>query len=135
MPATLDGLQALHEERWEQLVSVLKFYGSALIALPSTIDEAVGALKDKCETQASLDDDLQEFVDALKAADAAGGEFKALSVEVHDFFVAEAQADDAKVRPREREKSSGRRVAGEELWEKSSGRKSSGRRKERRKEK
>ena len=98
MPGTLDSMQALHEERWEQLISVLKFYTSSLSALPSAIEDAVSELKEKVETQANLDEDLQEFVDATKEAGAADGgtEPKPLSVEINDFFVKESQEDDAK---------------------------------------
>jgi colicin import membrane protein len=75
LPATLDTFQKLHEERWEQTVSVLKFYTSALSALPSAIEDAVGALKDKIETQASLDEDLAEFIEAAKASAGDAVEF------------------------------------------------------------
>ena len=97
MPETLNGLQKLHEERWEQMISVLKFYTSTLSALPSAIEDAVSELKEKTETQANLDEDLQEYVDAVKEAQGtSGGDFKALSVEINDFFVSESKEDEEK---------------------------------------
>jgi len=68
MPKTLDAFQKLHEERWEQTLSVLKFYTSSLSALPDAIETSIGVLKDKIETQASWEEDLTDFVESAKSS-------------------------------------------------------------------
>eukprot|EP00019_Armaparvus_languidus_P006103 CAMPEP_0168590806 /NCGR_PEP_ID=MMETSP0420-20121227/6776_1 /TAXON_ID=498008 /ORGANISM="Pessonella sp." /LENGTH=335 /DNA_ID=CAMNT_0008626513 /DNA_START=80 /DNA_END=1087 /DNA_ORIENTATION=- len=92
LPAALDALQKLHEERWEQTISVLKFYTSALSAMPSAIEESVSALKDKIETQASLDEDLAEFIEQTKAKADDKDAFAELEFEQHALLASEAEA-------------------------------------------
>jgi hypothetical protein len=94
MPKTLEGFQKLHQERWEQTLSVLKFYTSSLAAMPDAIETAIAALKDKIETQASWDEDLQEFVDHAKEK-ATAGELDELKVEINELFAGDADNDGA----------------------------------------
>jgi hypothetical protein len=96
MPKTLEGFQKLHQERWEQTLSVLKFYTSSLAAMPDAIETAIAALKDKIETQASWDEDLQEFVDHGKEK-ATAGELDELKVEINELFAGDADNDGASV--------------------------------------
>ena len=85
MPKVLEGFQKLHHERWEQAISVLKFYTSALAALPDATETAIAALKDKVETQASWDEDLQEFVDHAKEKAGAANDIEELKIEIVDL--------------------------------------------------
>lgn len=94
MPKTLEGFQKLHQERWEQTLSVLKFYTSSLAAMPDAIETAIGALKDKIETQASWDEDLQEFVDHAKEKATGAGELDELKVEINELFAGDADNGD-----------------------------------------
>jgi hypothetical protein len=85
MPKVLEAFQKLHHERWEQVISVLKFYTSALSALPDATETAIAALKDKVETQASWDEDLQEFVDHAKEKAGAANELEELKIDIADL--------------------------------------------------
>jgi hypothetical protein len=88
MPSILESMQKLHSERWEQLLSVLKFYASALGALPAAVDDAVSKLKEQFETNASLDEDLEEFVNDAKTKSSAAASGEPLTFEAHTFFAA-----------------------------------------------
>jgi len=82
MPSTMTALQKLHEERFEEIVSFLKFYTAALAAVPAGVEESIEVFKEKVETDVNLAEDMEEFVENTKTEEGPGE----LKFEQHEFF-------------------------------------------------